>query len=141
MLSSRPRVRLSPRAMYCRRISTGRAPFHQHRAKIPDERSEHVAGLERVGGAHRIRLLTERTEQPAQDLGLPIKGHQALFERAGKPHEPVQLEQLIARQAVWERGSGWSGGGHANPEGVAGKLTGAREWANAERGKRRGRGR
>ncbi len=108
--------------------------LYQHRAEVPDERGEHVAGLESVGGAYSVRFLPERTEQPADDLGLPIQGHQTLFEHAGEPHEPIQLEQLITREAVQERGSGWSEGGHANPEGVAGKLTGPREWANEERG-------
>ncbi len=80
----------------------GRGPVHQHGAEVADQRREDVAPrpVEGERGAHRVRLLAERAEQPAVQLGLTVQRDEALLERPRERHVVVKREQLIARQAA-----------------------------------------
>ena len=89
-----------------------RRALHEHGAEIPDERRQHVPGLERKGRSDGIRFLAERAEKAAHDLRLAIQIDQPLFERAGEPHPVIELEQLVAREGgrMGRSGRGARGG-------------------------------
>src|SRR6185503_20601154 len=81
-----------------------RGALHEHRAQVANERRQNVAPLERVRTADRVRFLSQRPKESADDFRLPIQGDQPLLERARQAHPVVQLEQR------WAMGDGrWSG--------------------------------
>jgi hypothetical protein len=71
MFSSRPRVGRVALGHVLLEHLDRRGALHEHRAEVADERRHDVAPLEREAAAHRVGLLAERAEEPADDLGLP----------------------------------------------------------------------
>src|SRR6185437_2032850 len=74
-----------------------RGAFDEHRSKIANERRENIAPLERIRAAHRIRFLSERSEQAADDLRLSVERDETFLERSREPHPVVEVEQLLPR--------------------------------------------
>src|SRR5512140_323055 len=76
--------------------------LHEHRAEIPNERAQNVAGraVERERAAHGVRLLAQRAKETADPLRLPVEVHEPLLERAREPHPVVELDLLLQRQRV-----------------------------------------
>ena len=84
--------------MYCRRISSGVAPFTsiEPRLRISGERTS--SPLERVRASDGVGFLAERAKEPADDLRLAVQRDEPLLERAREPHPVVELEPLFARE-------------------------------------------
>src|SRR5476651_300783 len=75
---------------------------YQNRAHVADQRLYDITRfeIECVGRGHRLPLLAERSEDAADDLRLPEKIHDALFERPSEAHEVIDVEQLLVKEAV-----------------------------------------
>ena len=59
----------------------------------------HVAAtLERIRRRDRLAFLAEGAKQPPDDLGLPVEGDQAFFQRPRESQVVIDLEELIGRQ-------------------------------------------
>ena len=74
---------------------------HQQRTEVTNQGREDVlvaATLERIRRRDRLAFLAEGAKQPPDDLGLPVEGDQALFQRPRESQVVIDLEELIGRQ-------------------------------------------
>src|SRR5262245_32480273 len=68
---------------------------HEKRAEVAEEGTDQIARLERRRRSDGNRLLTERSVEAPRDLPLPVETGEALLDAPRRPHEPVEIEQLL----------------------------------------------
>jgi len=114
LAAARGRVAL---AMYWRRTSSGVAPFTSMEPRLRISGESTSSAAERVRRADRAGLLSQRAEEAADHLRLPVQVDQPLLERPGQAHPIVEFEELFPRQPGPGDGIGHesAGDGHAIP--------------------------